>query len=202
MKRIPVAGGFGRRFERCGRRAAAGEPSLAARLAAGAPCRTGGRDRQRRAIFLVRRRGHLSRARRAGRAIAPGCGRCILSSFKPPIGLSTADVYRAYDALDQSAARRRIRALESSCSKHSADYGVHELGGWMHNRLQAAAASLSPWVERLRAAFDQLDFLGHQLSGSGSAYFGVCRHAQHARRLAQYLRTRQLGLVYVTRSCT
>jgi 4-diphosphocytidyl-2-C-methyl-D-erythritol kinase len=71
----------------------------------------------------------------------------------------------------------------------------------MRNALQQAASSLSPWVDRLRAAFDELDFVGHQLSGSGSAYFGVCRHAQHARRLADILRSRQLGLVYATRSC-
>jgi 4-diphosphocytidyl-2-C-methyl-D-erythritol kinase len=76
-----------------------------------------------------------------------------------------------------------------------------DLGRWMQNRLQKAASSLSPWVDKLRMVFDQFDFVGHQLSGSGSAYFGVCRHAQHARRLAAILRTRQLGLVYATRSC-
>jgi 4-diphosphocytidyl-2-C-methyl-D-erythritol kinase len=72
----------------------------------------------------------------------------------------------------------------------------------MRNGLEAAAAKLSPWIERLRAAFGQLDFLAHQLSGSGPAYFGVCRHARHARRLASVLRRRQLGLIYVTRSCS
>jgi 4-diphosphocytidyl-2-C-methyl-D-erythritol kinase len=70
----------------------------------------------------------------------------------------------------------------------------------MHNRLQAAAAALSPRVARLREVFNTLDCWGHQLSGSGSAYFGVCRDAKHARRLAAVLRMRQLGLVYATRS--
>jgi 4-diphosphocytidyl-2-C-methyl-D-erythritol kinase len=80
--------------------------------------------------------------------------------------------------------------------------GAHAYPGqWMLNRLQAAAATISPWIERLQAVFDRLDFVGHQLSGSGSAYFGVCRHAQHARRLATILRSQQLGLVYDTRSC-
>jgi 4-diphosphocytidyl-2-C-methyl-D-erythritol kinase len=72
---------------------------------------------------------------------------------------------------------------------------------WVFNRLQEAAATLSPWIERLHRAFDKLDFVAHQLSGSGSAYFGVCRHAGHARRLATILRARHLGLVYATRSC-
>jgi 4-diphosphocytidyl-2-C-methyl-D-erythritol kinase len=117
---------------------------------------------------------------------------------KPPIGLSTADVYRAHDAsignlLESKAGNRPI-------SSWAAD-GRAEAGQWMRNRLQAAAATISPWIDRLRVAFDRLDFLGHQLSGSGSAYFGVCRHAQHARRLANILRTQPLGLVYATRSC-
>jgi len=119
---------------------------------------------------------------------------------KPPAGLSTADVYRMHEASG--------RDVPSTGSNHL-DRIAASLGGeqrpncrhWMQNRLQEAAASLSPWVERLRAAFDKLDCLAHQLSGSGSAYFGVCRHAQHARRLATMLRSQQLGLVYATRSC-
>jgi 4-diphosphocytidyl-2-C-methyl-D-erythritol kinase len=71
----------------------------------------------------------------------------------------------------------------------------------MRNRLESAAAVLTPWIAQAREWFSELDFVAHQLSGSGSAYFGVCRHAQHARRLASILRTRQLGLVYATRSC-
>ena len=76
-----------------------------------------------------------------------------------------------------------------------------DLARSLGNRLEAAAASLSPWIAQARAAFARLDFVGHQLSGSGTAYFGICRHAHHARRLATILRSRQLGLVYVTHSC-
>lgn len=116
---------------------------------------------------------------------------------KPPIGLSTADVYRVHDASisssQESGAGRPISTWAMG--------GRAEAGRWMRNRLQSAAAAVSPWVDRLRAIFDKFDFLGHQLSGSGSAYFGVCRHAQHARRLATILRTQHLGIVYATRSC-
>jgi 4-diphosphocytidyl-2-C-methyl-D-erythritol kinase len=112
---------------------------------------------------------------------------------KPASGFSTSDVYRAYESSANPDSLRSIAGWRNS--------GRLEIGRWMFNRLQAAAASLSPWVDRLWAAFDKLDFLGHQLSGSGSAYFGVCRHAQHARRLATILRRQQLGLVYATRSC-
>jgi 4-diphosphocytidyl-2-C-methyl-D-erythritol kinase len=121
---------------------------------------------------------------------------------KPPVGLNTGEVYRTHAAAtdgqgDAAASHRRLTELLSwLMSGRSRD-----LGQWMQNRLQKAASSLSPWVDKVRMVFAQLDFAGHQLSGSGSAYFGVCRHAQHARRLAAILRTRQLGLVYATRSC-
>jgi 4-diphosphocytidyl-2-C-methyl-D-erythritol kinase len=124
--------------------------------------------------------------------------------IKPPAGLHTSAVYRALDAMadghqDHSfeSGQPRLEAVVRALRRGT----IRELGRWMGNRLQAAAATLSPWIERVRTTCAQLDFLGHQLSGSGTAYFGVCRHAQHARRLATILRTRQLGLVYVTRSC-
>lgn len=121
---------------------------------------------------------------------------------KPPIGLNTGEVYRAFAANPQVAENHAtgVGQLVELVNRirHGRIVNWHKL---LRNRLQEAASLLTPWVERLRAAFDELGFLGHQLSGSGSAYFGVCRHAQHARRLATILRTRQLGLVYATRSC-
>jgi 4-diphosphocytidyl-2-C-methyl-D-erythritol kinase len=118
---------------------------------------------------------------------------------KPPIGLATANVYQAHDALPHVADREpnQLARLLASLARAT----PNKLRRGMFNRLQEAAASLSPWVAKARDVFDRCDFLAHQLSGSGSAYFGVCRHAQHARRLATVLRSRQLGLVYATRSC-
>ncbi len=121
---------------------------------------------------------------------------------KPPVGLDTGEVYRAYAAMMEHV-EGRTATIGRHADLMNSLIGCRggNLGRWMRNRLQNAASSLSPWVDRLRMVFDQLDFVGHQLSGSGSAYFGVCRHARHARRLATILRTRQLGLVYATRSC-
>jgi 4-diphosphocytidyl-2-C-methyl-D-erythritol kinase len=118
---------------------------------------------------------------------------------RPPTGLATCDVFRAYDEdLPKSDAdRRRISEFESRFRS----------GSWtalptaMFNRLQRAAGSISHWVAKMHSLFGRLDFVAHQLTGSGSAYFGVCRHAQHARRLASIVKTRQLGVVYATCSC-
>jgi 4-diphosphocytidyl-2-C-methyl-D-erythritol kinase len=121
---------------------------------------------------------------------------------KPPVGLNSGAVYGAYDARpdnrdEESDRNRGLAAFVAGLSRGKG----FDVCRQMQNALQNAASSLSPWVDRLRMVFDELDFVGHQLSGSGSAYFGVCRHAHHARRLASILRTRQLGLVYATRSC-
>jgi 4-diphosphocytidyl-2-C-methyl-D-erythritol kinase len=117
----------------------------------------------------------------------------------PPAGLKTADVYQAHDELPGT-----LRGPDAGVAKELAAAAVSrrwpEPKSWMRNRLWTAAATLSPWIEELRSVFDRLDCRAHQLSGSGSAYFGVCRHAPHARRLANLLRTRQLGLVYATKS--
>lgn len=119
---------------------------------------------------------------------------------KPSDDLRTADVYRAYnDRNDAAPNKKSLRLDQIVPTLHCGRWiGLQQ---WMHNRLQAAASTLSPWIEQLQWIFEQFDCLGHQLSGSGSAYFGVCRHALHARRLATLLRQRQLGLVYATRSC-
>ncbi len=51
------------------------------------------------------------------------------------------------------------------------------LSAGLWNRLQEAALQGSEDVARLRHEFRRVDVLGHQLSGSGSGYFGVCRNA-------------------------
>jgi 4-diphosphocytidyl-2-C-methyl-D-erythritol kinase len=117
----------------------------------------------------------------------------------PGQALKTADVYQAHDKLPENMPRAHAGAAVDIATALQCRY-LHKAVAGMHNRLQAAAATLSTWVERIRAVFEKLDCLAHQLSGSGSAYFGICRHALHARRLATLLRTQQLGHVYPTRS--
>jgi 4-diphosphocytidyl-2-C-methyl-D-erythritol kinase len=146
----------------------------------------------------------------AGPAICRGRGEevervCQLPSLhfvivKPAAALGAGDVYTAYDSINKQDAPRARGELGRWLAPMRRGASSN-LAAWMHNGLEAAASTLSPCVERLRRAFSELDFLAHQLTGSGSAYFGVCRHAQHARRLASILRTQQLGLVYATRSC-
>ncbi|HEY2840859.1 MAG TPA: hypothetical protein VGJ26_17010 [Pirellulales bacterium] len=102
---------------------------------------------------------------------------------QPPTGLSTPAVYgHCRPAVEP----RRVVPLISAWRSGR----LAELGKLLFNRLEAAAEQISPWVGRLRKEFNRYDFLGHQLTGSGSAYFGLCRSARHARRLANALRGR------------
>ena len=114
---------------------------------------------------------------------------------RPPAGLSTPQVYSQTAIPDQP---RRVTSiidrLDDSASSRT------DVSDGMFNRLQAAATNLSPQVEQMAEHFERADVLGHQLSGSGSCYFGVCRDAQHLRRTASMLQSRNLGEVFIARS--
>jgi len=120
---------------------------------------------------------------------------------KPAESLATAEVYRRFDQLQPTGNRERSAESLREIVRTLRRGGVKHLARWMSNGLQAAAASLSSWVEQAERAFAELGFAAHQLTGSGSAYFGICRHAGEARRLASILKSRRLGQVFVTRSC-
>ena len=70
------------------------------------------------------------------------------------------------------------------------------------NDLQAPAEDLNDDVRRLRQRFDGLPVLGHQMSGSGSSYFGICPSSRHATMIAARLRAVGVPWVHVARSCS
>ncbi len=113
---------------------------------------------------------------------------------RPPVGLSTAEVYRNCQvALQPHRVEPLIAALRSGDTRN--------LRALTFNRLQTAAASLCPWVECLQRELASQDCLAHQMSGSGTSYFGICRHARHARRVAGRLQSRGLGRIYAASTC-
>jgi 4-diphosphocytidyl-2-C-methyl-D-erythritol kinase len=113
---------------------------------------------------------------------------------RPPDGLSTPAVYGQCLPADNA---KPLAPLIAAFGRGE----VGEAGRLLFNRLQPAASRLSSWIARLQRIFQQSDCLGHGMSGSGSAYFGLCRHAIHARRLARRLEARGVGYVFAVRSC-
>jgi 4-diphosphocytidyl-2-C-methyl-D-erythritol kinase len=123
-----------------------------------------------------------------------GIGPLHLVLVRPPAGLATAAVYGACrPAACPNPLTPLLEALERGDLRAS--------GRLLFNRLQPAAESLSPWIERLRREFEGTDCLGHGMSGSGTSYYGLCRHARHARRIARRLAANGRGSVFVVRSC-
>jgi 4-diphosphocytidyl-2-C-methyl-D-erythritol kinase len=114
--------------------------------------------------------------------------RLCMVIVRPPVGLSTAEVYRRCRPASSPASVQNLRqALECGMGPRAARH--------LANRLQAPAVELTPWIERLAEEFSRQDCLGHQMSGSGSSYFGICRSDRHARRVAARLRARRAGTV-------
>ncbi len=113
---------------------------------------------------------------------------------RPPVGLATADIYRECRPPAGRAPPRSVDAIRDALCRGD----PQEVARQLFNRLQPAAERQSPWIARLRDAFQRTDCLGHQMTGSGSCYFGICRHQGHARRVAARLAAAKLGAVFVT----
>lgn len=79
---------------------------------------------------------------------------------------------------------------------------VERVGKALFNRLQAPAERLLPLVTEVRQLLDALApeqlFWGHQMSGSGSSYFALCRGEAHAQRLARQITTRWASGVLIS----
>lgn len=119
--------------------------------------------------------------------------RCSLVIVRPPVGLSTPAVFKK--------CRPAATTHAASGTQHAFARGdLAAAARSMHNGLQAPAEELSPWIGKLRNTFASTGCVAHQMSGSGSSYFGLCWHAGQARRIARRLRAMNLGAVMVAES--
>lgn len=112
---------------------------------------------------------------------------------KPASGLSTPEVFRhCRPSNSHRSAAELVRHLQ---------VGRLDLAGRaLHNALQEPAEGLNPDVRFLKSAFSQEPVLGHRMSGSGTAWFGLCSNGEQARRTAARLKARGVPLVGVVRS--
>jgi len=187
-KRIPTAAGLG----------GASSNAAAALLAANHAWRIGWSQHQL-ANFSAEFGSDIPFFFVGGAAVCRGRGEVVepvesretlnLVVVRPPAGLSTAKVYQHCNVPQQP---KSMHAMLDTIRKGNAALIVRG----MTNRLQCAALHLSPWVSRIHEFFESLGCLGHQMSGSGTSYFGVCRNARHARCVASRVRAARLGFVY------
>ncbi len=115
---------------------------------------------------------------------------------KPPVGLSTQEVYQHSQVPDHP------RELDSILDAFRLGR-LDRLAQRLFNRLQEAAMQLSPWIQKVASLFDRLSVPGHLMSGSGTSYFALCRHRRQAMRVAAALRAAGLGTVMaVSTTCS
>lgn len=107
----------------------------------------------------------------------------------PGVPLSTGNVYEKCKArLTRVRRSARLRHILSALRGGNAA----ALGAHLRNDLEAAAVSLAPSLRTLHADLDRLLFLGVGMTGSGSAFFGVC--AGRAEALARARAVGRAGL--------
>ena len=112
---------------------------------------------------------------------------------RPATGLSTAAVYEHFRP---SGAARSVGSLVD-CMKRGRVGGI---GGLLHNSLQSPAEQLNAEVKQLKRVFSRQTVLGHQMTGSGTAYFGLCGSRRQARAVAARLKATGVMNVSVVRS--
>jgi 4-diphosphocytidyl-2-C-methyl-D-erythritol kinase len=191
IKRIPVAAGLG-----------GGSSDAAAALVAANTCWDLGWSRAELSRLGAELGSDVPLFLAQGPVVCRGRGECVERAFgvgmmhfvvvRPPAGLSTAEVYQHCEPARQP---RHLKPLLEALVRGD----LARSGRLFFNRLEVPAARLSPWIERLRQELDGMDCWGHQMSGSGSCYFGLCHHARHARRVARAIQARGVGVAFAVR---
>jgi 4-diphosphocytidyl-2-C-methyl-D-erythritol kinase len=113
---------------------------------------------------------------------------------RPSIGLSTVDVYRRYK-VSRAEAPSTATYMQSNADVETllaalANGRQREAAANFVNDLQPPASEISPAISAMSRDFAALDPIVHQMSGSGSAYFGWFRNAAHARHATGRLKHR------------
>ncbi len=99
----------------------------------------------------------------------------------PPVGVSTADVYKRLAVPEKPFAGFAVRAAFRVGDATA-------LGAAMFNRLEEPAFEIEPLVGRMRQRLGQLNPAGAMMSGSGSTVFAPCRDPHEANRVASAFR--------------
>ncbi len=124
---------------------------------------------------------------------------------KPASGLSTPAVFRNWAStsgnptnIEQpNIGQPTLAGFVSSLVRRDVAGTARRL----HNGLQAPAECLNRDVRQMRRLFERLPVIGHQMSGSGSSYFGICASHRQAMGIASCLRAAGVPWVQAVRSC-
>ena len=101
----------------------------------------------------------------------PGPGKAYILLIKPPIGVSTKEVYEAYDALEPSEREDKSGRLEKLLKEGRADSKA--ICGCLMNVLAEVTEARHPEIKAIRNEMAELGAEGALMSGSGPSVFGI-----------------------------
>jgi 4-diphosphocytidyl-2-C-methyl-D-erythritol kinase len=113
---------------------------------------------------------------------------------RPQSGLSTAKVFGQYRP------GKEIRAVDQ-LAEHLQQGRIASAADQLHNALRSPAEKLNPEMKTLRRRFQNLPVLGHEMSGSGTAYYGICHSRGQAFALAKRLRATSDCRAFAVSTC-
>ena len=124
---------------------------------------------------------------------------------KPASGLSTPAVFREWSsASGNHSGAKPLQSETPTVASFVESLTRHDVGATarrLHNGLQAPAEALNADVRWLSNLFQRLPVIGHQMSGSGSSYFGMCASRRQALAVSSRLRAAGVPWVRAVRSC-
>lgn len=103
--------------------------------------------------------------------------------IKPAEGIATKDAFELLADHHDGTSRCPDSLIDALKQGNLSRVG-HEL----FNRLEPVALRLCPQLHQIRNVMGRLDCPAFQMSGSGTAFFGVCRNRRHAAHVAAKLR--------------
>ncbi|MDR2169022.1 MAG: 4-(cytidine 5'-diphospho)-2-C-methyl-D-erythritol kinase [Planctomycetaceae bacterium] len=103
--------------------------------------------------------------------------------FKPAEGLSTSAVYAKCMRTHDKKFRDVFEVTDSL-----AKGGLKRIGAQLFNRLETPASEIWRRFDEVKRRLEQLDCIAVKMSGSGTAFYGLCHNARHSRHVAAKLR--------------
>jgi 4-diphosphocytidyl-2-C-methyl-D-erythritol kinase len=103
--------------------------------------------------------------------------------FKPAEGLSTAAVY-AKCMRSHDNKFRDVFEVSKSLEKGN----LTQIGNRLFNRLEKPASEVWNRFNEVKSRLQKLDCIAVKMSGSGTAFYGLCHNAKHAKHVAAKLR--------------
>lgn len=105
---------------------------------------------------------------------------------KPTESLATAKVFSKVQLDNPGKTLAKSSRLVQSIQAGN----LAELGKHLFNRLQVFASQLTDQIAELEREFSRMGCLGHQMTGSGSCYYGIFRSLKTAQLAANCLSSR------------